>query len=66
MSLDRPPISNDFQNAAEHDPTRPANSTKPPPPFSLRLSADERAELFRRAGNKPLGAYIRSRLLAGT
>lgn len=35
------------------------------PPFSLRLSADERARLKREAGSMPLGAYIRSRLLAG-
>lgn len=63
MSLDRPPISGDFRNAVEHGPTRQANSTKPPPPFSLRLSAEERAELLRRAGNMPLGAYIRFCLL---
>jgi len=34
-----------------------------PAPFSIRLSAEERAYLERKAGNKPLGAYIRSRLL---
>lgn len=64
MSLDRPPISGEFRNAAEHTPSNRANSTKAPP-FSLRLSADEKAELLRRAGNMPLGAYIRSRLLTG-
>ena len=36
---------------------------KPPPPFSLRLSADERALLDAQAGGQPLGAYIRDRLL---
>lgn len=66
MSLEHPPIAGDFQNAAEHNPIRQSGSKKPAPPFSLRLSADERAELLRRAGSMPLGAYIRSRLLGGT
>ena len=62
MSLDRPPIGMDFRNAVEHNPRRSANH-RSPPPFSLRLSADEKAELLLRAGTMPLGAYIRSRLL---
>lgn len=36
---------------------------KPPSPFSIRLSEEERAYLIQKAGGKPLGAYIRSRLL---
>ena len=36
---------------------------KPPAPFSLRLSEEERAYLIQQAGNRPLGAYIRQRLL---
>ncbi|MDD3444401.1 MAG: hypothetical protein PHS60_03250 [Zavarzinia sp.] len=36
-----------------------------PAPFSLRLNADERAYLERKAGNRALGAYIRSELLDG-
>ena len=36
-----------------------------PPPFSLRLTAEERAELDRRAGGRPLGEYIRSVLFGG-
>ncbi|MEW7986964.1 MAG: hypothetical protein AB2765_07950 [Candidatus Thiodiazotropha endolucinida] len=36
---------------------------KRPSPFCIRLSADERAYLERLAGNRPLGAYIRHRLL---
>jgi len=36
---------------------------KAPPPFSLRLSEGEKARLRAEAGNQPLGAYIRSRLL---
>lgn len=65
MSLNRPPIAEDFRNAAERSPSRASYSGKAPPPFSLRLSAAEKAELLRRAGNRPLGAYIRSFLLDG-
>lgn len=35
----------------------------PPPPFSLRLTIEERAELERRAGSKPLGQFIREQCL---
>ncbi len=66
MSLDRPPIADEFRSAAEHSPSRAATSGKSAPPFSLRLSAAERAELLRRAGSRPLGAYIRSCLLDGS
>ena len=62
MSIDRPPITGQFQQATTPAPS-PSQAGKPPPPFSLRLSADERAELIRRAGNKPLGVYIRAQLL---
>jgi len=34
-------------------------------PFSLRLTFEERAALEQSAGNRPLGAYIRSKLFAG-
>jgi hypothetical protein len=33
------------------------------PPFSLRLSFDERSQLEKAAGNMALGAYIREKLL---
>ena len=59
MSLDHPPITGEFQKAS----TQTHQGGKPPPPFSLRLSAEERAELIRRAGSKPLGVYIRAQLL---
>lgn len=36
-----------------------------PSPFCLRLTFEERALLEMAAGDKPLGAYIRSRLLGG-
>ncbi len=64
MSLDHPPITGEFQRATT-SAAPPHKKDKPPPPFSLRLSANERAELIRRAGNKPLGAYIRAQLLGG-
>lgn len=35
---------------------------KVPPPFSLRLTVEERARLEADAAGKPLGAYVRSRL----
>ena len=36
------------------------NKPKYPPPFSLRLTTEERAELRRRAGSKSIGEYVRS------
>ena len=33
------------------------------PPFSLRLTVEERKRLDKMAGNQPLGSYIRDRLL---
>jgi hypothetical protein len=41
------------------------NNSKLAVPFCLRLTFDERAVLEKEAGNKPLGAYIRSKLLQG-
>ncbi|WP_299436930.1 hypothetical protein [uncultured Rhodospira sp.] len=37
-----------------------------PPPFSLRLTFEERSRLEREAGDMPLGAFIRERLFDGT
>lgn len=34
------------------------------PPFSLRLSAEERAQLIAQAKGAPLGAYVKERLFA--
>lgn len=56
------PISQAF-NDASGPPTPTGRKKKTPAPFSLRLSADERARLEAEAGGKPLGAYIRERLL---
>ena len=61
-------ISDAFRVAAESNQSASVNQSdspkkKPPAPFSLRLSAEERALLEQQAGGKPLGAYIRERLL---
>lgn len=41
-------------------------NNKIPTPFSLRLTFEERAALEKEAGNKPLGAFIRSKLFRGS
>ena len=48
-----------------HEFQRHAEKAEPkyPPPFSLRLTHEERARLLADAGRKPLSAYIRERLL---
>lgn len=51
-----------FQAAASPRGQREAKPRKRLPPFSLRLSAAERAQLEAEAGAQPLGTYIRSRL----
>lgn len=43
----------------------PAPRARRPPPFCLRLSASERAELVAKAGDAPLGAYIKEKLFDG-
>ena len=40
-------------------------SDRPKPPFSLRLTFEERSRLENEAQGMPLGAYIRQRLLEG-
>jgi hypothetical protein len=50
-------LRREFRKAAGESPR------KYPPPFSLRLTAEERARLEREAAGKTLGAYIRERLL---
>lgn len=53
-------IKDIFRKSVSPQKNRIKNKTAPP--FSLRLSADERARLNEQAGSQPLGAYIRSRL----
>ncbi len=43
-----------------------ASAPKRPPPFSIRLSEDERARLMAAAGGIPLGTYIKTAALGGT
>lgn len=50
-----------FQNVAGIQPV----AKKQPSSFSLRLTEEERAYLSQQAGNRPLGAYIRAKLLSG-
>ncbi|MGU3420845.1 hypothetical protein [Methylobacterium sp. D54C] len=40
-----------------------AKREKPPSPFSLRLSAEERARLAAEAAGAPLGTYVKAKLL---
>lgn len=40
-------------------------TAKKPPPFSLRLNAEERARLEHAAAEMPLGSYIKARLFDG-
>lgn len=45
------------------DQSASATKRKRPAPFSIRLSEDERGLLERKAGSRPLGRYIRAKLL---
>tara|TARA_R110002073_G_scaffold222519_7_gene382712 strand:+ start:395 stop:838 length:444 start_codon:yes stop_codon:yes gene_type:complete len=53
-------LQGDFETAERGN--RPVGKGKPSP-FSIRLNEDERAYLQEMAGSRPLGAYIRERLL---
>tara|TARA_R110000868_G_scaffold64234_3_gene193106 strand:+ start:723 stop:1139 length:417 start_codon:yes stop_codon:yes gene_type:complete len=48
--------------AAAAGPSKPKTRQRPAP-FPIRLSPDERSYLESKAGNRPLGTYIRSELL---
>jgi len=50
------------QFAITAPPSMPVRA-KRPAPFSIRLSADEKARLIDEAGTKPLGTHIREKLL---
>lgn len=55
-------LANRFHSATP----KPVNDNqKRPSPFCIRLTPDERAYLERLAGDRPLGGYIRDRLLSG-
>ncbi|WPZ34536.1 hypothetical protein T8K17_00040 [Thalassobaculum sp. OXR-137] len=51
-----------FNQAARETPKRKRRRVRPAP-FSLRLSDEERKALQCEAGDRPLGGYIRSKLL---
>lgn len=51
-----------FKNAASSPSTA---ETKPPPPYSIRFTDEERARLNRDAGVLSLAAYIRLQLFSG-
>lgn len=53
-------LTQTFEKAA--NPPKKQPKRKRPAPLSLRLSQEERSLLERRAGNKPLGTYIRGQL----
>lgn len=55
-------VAPQFQAATHPRGQRKANPRKRPPPFSLRLTVAERAQLEAEAGTQPLGTYVRSRL----
>lgn len=57
-----PPLSGVFQMGARQGQSQPKSDRRTPPPFSLRLTFEERARLESEAGDMPLGTYIRSRL----
>lgn len=59
-SQEIPTLQNAFNSAVTH---KPRKKSKPLAPFSLRLSTEEKAYLKERAGNQPLGAYIREQIL---
>jgi len=54
----KPAAKSAFKGAGGSAPRKPV-----PRPFSVRLSLAERQRLEREAGSRPLGAYIRERLL---
>jgi len=43
--------------------SKPNTKPKYPPPFSLRLTNEEKERLKAEAGKQPLGAFIRMKLL---
>ncbi len=62
--MNRPSPKSEF-NAVARQPTKKPKR-KSPPPFSLRLSWDERAQLEREAGRLSLGEHIRRKLFGKT
>lgn len=55
-------LDHNFNDIAGHASKPKAEATKYPPPFSIRLTFEERARLDSERGRMPLSAYIRERL----
>ncbi|SFN98822.1 hypothetical protein [Nitrosospira briensis] len=60
-SSDLQSVARAFSTAAASFPKK--SKRRSTPPFSLRLTVEERKRLDELAGNRPLGSYIRDRLL---
>lgn len=56
-------LTKTFQRAAAASAKPPAPRKKRLPPFSIRLSPEERARLAVEAAGAPLGAYIKAKVL---
>ena len=54
--------STDFQEAAHSAPPKPKKRL---PPFSLRLTREEKLFLQKKAGNMPIGSYIKAKVFDG-
>lgn len=52
-----------MSSSAKQSFNKSVRPDKRPAPFSIRLSADERTALERKAGQRSLGSYIRTKLL---
>jgi hypothetical protein len=63
--LQRQPIPKIQQAFAHAARKRARRTVKAPPPFSLRLSAEERAKLEAAATGMSLGSYIKAKLFDG-
>jgi hypothetical protein len=60
-SSDLQSVARAFSTAAGRFPNK--SKRRSTPPFSLRLTVEERKRLDELAGNQPLGSYIRNRIL---
>lgn len=57
------PLREDFADRAAGAGSGAARKEKPEPPFSLRLSAADKARLREEAQGAPLGTYMKAKLL---
>lgn len=56
-------LREDFASSAHNDNQKPGRK-KRMPPLSIRLSPEERTRLEFMAGNRPIGAFVKSRVFA--